>query len=122
MGVVKTITYIAGAITCGLAGYLYKVIQESDYLNGVAQVPKDDILGFHVVAGVILAWLLFSLIAKAVSRVFVLGLFAFIILLEGFFIGLNIKGVVIEKQLSLQEQILKKGEELVDEIKGLTTD
>lgn len=121
MGVFKTITYIAGAITCGLAGYLYKIVQESDYLQSVAEVPKDDILGFHIVAGVILAWLLFSLIFKVVSRTFVLGLLAFVILVEGSFIGLNVKGVVIEQQASLQEQLLNKGKELVEELKDLTS-
>lgn len=122
MGIFKTITYIAGAITCGLAGYLYKIVQESDYLNSVAEVPKDDILGFHIAAGVILVWLLFSFISKAVSRTITFGLLAFLVLIEGSFIGLNLQGTVIAKQVSLQEQILDKGKELVEEFKKLTTD
>lgn len=120
MGVFKTITYIAGAITCGLAGYLYKILQESEYLSGVAEVPKDDILGFHIVAVIVLAWLVVSLIAKTVSRVFVLGLLVFVLVVEGCFVGLNFAGVVVPEPESLQEQILNKGKELVDELKELT--
>lgn len=121
MGVFKTITYIAGAITCGLAGYLYKIIQESDYLNTIAEVPKEDILGFHIVAAVILAWLLIGLVVKTVSRTFVLGLLVFLLAVEGAFIGLNIQGIVVEKPKSLQEQIMDKGKELVEELKDLTS-
>ena len=120
MGVFKTITYIAGAITCGLAGYLYKIIQESEYFTGVAEVPKDDILGFHIVAAVILVWLLIGLLVKTVSRAFVLGLLLFVVVVEGAFISFNLTGIVIEQPETLQQQIMNKGKELVEELKDLT--
>ena len=121
MGVFKTITYIAGAITFGLAGYLYKILQESGYMEGIAEIPKDDIVGFHIVAAVIIVWLVFSLVMKAVSRTIVLGLLAVVLLVEGTFLGLNLAGIVKEEPQSLQQQLLDKGQELLDEVKDLTS-
>lgn len=121
MAAFKTIAYIAGAITCGLAGYLYKIVQQSNYLNGIAEVPKEDIFGFHVVAGVILVWLLVNWVFKLVSRAFLIGLIVFVVVVEGSFIGLSLTGIVVEEPQSLQQQILDKGKELVDEIKDLTS-
>ena len=120
MGIFKTVTYIAGAIISGLAGYLYKVLQESDYAQGVAEIPKDDILGFHIIAAVIIAWLVISLVMKAVSRTIVITLLAAILLIEGAFLGLNLTGVVKEQQ-SLQQQLIEKGQELLDEVKDFTS-
>lgn len=121
MAVFKTIAYIAGAITCGLAGYLYKIVQESNYLDGIAKVPKDDIVGFHIVAAIVLIWLLVNWVFKLVSRAFLIGLITIVLIVEGTFIGLNLTGIVVEKPQTLQQQLLDKGKELVDELKELTS-
>jgi len=117
MGIFKTITYIAGAITLGLVGYLYKVLEKSGYLAEVAEIPADDIMGFHIVAAVIIVWLLFSLIMKAVSRALVIGILILALAVEGTFLGMNLSGMIVEETKSLPEQLLEKGEDLLEEMK-----
>lgn len=116
MGVFKIITYISAAITVGLIAYLYKVMDQSGYLEQVASIPADDIMGYHILAAVVIAWLLFSLIMKTVSRGLVIGLLVLAVGAEGTFLGMNLSGKIVE-QSELEELIRDKGQELLDEMK-----
>lgn len=116
MAVFKIITYIAGAITLGLIGYLYKVLDQSGYLEQVATIPADDIMGFHIFAAVVIAWLIFGLIMKIVSRALLIGLLVVAVGAEGTFLGLNLNGSIVEQSIGL-EQMLEQGEDLVEELK-----
>ena len=116
MAVFKIITYIAGAITLGLTGYLYKVLDESGYLEQVAAIPADDIMGFHIFAAVVIAWLVFGLIMKIVSRAILITLLVLAVGAEGTFLGLNLTGSIVKQSVNVEE-LLEQGEDLVDEIK-----
>lgn len=116
MGIFKVITYIAGAVTLGLAGYLYKVLEQTGYLEQVAAIPADDIMGYHIIAAVIIAWLIFGLVMKIVSRALLIGLLVLTVGVEGTFLGLNLSGDIVEQSVSI-EQLMETGSDLVDELK-----
>ena len=116
MGIFKIITYVSGFITLGLVAYLYKVLDESGFTEQVAAIPADDIMGYHILAAVIIAWLLFTLVMKTVSRGIVIGLLVLAVGAEGTFLGLNLNGTIVE-QNELQELIKDKGQELLDDVK-----
>lgn len=116
MAVFKIITYIAGAITVGLVGYLYKVLDDSGYLEQVAAIPADDIMGFHIFAAVVIAWLIFGLIMKIVSRAILIALLVVTVGAEGTFLGLNLNGSIVEQSINV-DQMLEQGEELMETLK-----
>ncbi|NVK24427.1 MAG: hypothetical protein HWE10_05835 [Gammaproteobacteria bacterium] len=116
MFIFKIITYVAGAITLGLAGYLYKVLDESGYLEQVAAIPADDIMAFHIFAAVVIVWLVFGLIMKMVSRVLLIALLVLTLGIEGTFLGLNLNGSIVEQSINVDE-LLEQGKDLVDDIK-----
>ena len=116
MFVFKIITYIAGAITLGLAGYLYTVLDESGYLEQVAAIPADEIMAFHLFAAVVIVWLVFGLIMKMVSRAILIALLLLTLGIEGTFLGLNLNGSIVEQQLDV-EQLIEQGQDLVDDLK-----
>lgn len=116
MIVFKLFTYVAGIITIGLFGYLYTVMEETGYLEQVLALPKDDIMTYHIIAGVVIAYLLFSLVLKTVSRGLVIGLLILAFGAEGVFLGLNLNGnIVVENQLL--EDIKDKASDLLDDMK-----
>jgi len=116
MIVFKLITYVAGVATLGLFGYLYKVMDETGYLEQVMAMPKDDIMTYHIVAGVIIAWLLFSMVMKVISRGILIVLLVFALGAEGMFVGLNLNGNIVEKTDYLQE-FKEKASDLLDDVK-----
>ena len=116
MIVFKLFTYVAGIITIGLFGYLYTVMEETGYLEQVLALPKDDIMTYHIIDGVVIAYLLFSLVLKTVSRGLVIGLLILAFGAEGVFLGLNLNGnIVVENQLL--EDIKDKASDLLDDMK-----
>mgnify|MGYP000058614407 FL=1 len=116
MIVFKLITYLAGAVTLGLFGYLYKVMDETGYLEQVMAMPKDDIMTYHIVAGVVIAWLLFSMVMKVISRGILIVLLVFALGAEGVFVGLNINGNIVEQTDYLQE-FKDKASDLLEDAK-----
>lgn len=103
MFILKIFTYLAGVVTLGLFGYLYKVLEETGQLEQVMAMPKDDIMIYHIVAGVVIAWLIFSLVMKVVARGLIIVLLLFAVGAEGIFVGLNINGTIIEENQILNE-------------------
>lgn len=103
MFILKIFTYLAGVVTLGLFGYLYKVLEETGQLEQVMAMPKDDIMIYHIVAGVVIAWLIFSLVMKVVARGLIIVLLLFAVGAEGIFVGLNINGTIIEENQMLNE-------------------
>ncbi|MBU2880381.1 hypothetical protein KO525_00270 [Psychrosphaera sp. B3R10] len=103
MFILKIFTYLAGVVTVGLFGYLYTVLEETGQLEQVMAMPKDDIMIYHIVAGVVIAWLIFSLVMKVVARGLIIVLLLFAVGAEGIFVGLNINGTIIEENQMLNE-------------------
>ena len=116
MIIFKAITYLAGLVTLGLFGYLYKVLDETGNLEQVMAMPKDDIMTYHIVAAVVIAWLLFSMVMKLVSRTIVIAILIFALGAEGIFVGLNINGNIVEQTDYLQE-LKDTAEDLLDKAK-----
>jgi len=116
MGIFKIITYIAGAVAVGLAGYLYKVLDDSNFLSQVAMLPADDIMYFHIFAAVVIAWLVFSLLMNLVSKAIVVALLVFAVGVEGTFLGLNLNGSIVEQPFNVEE-LMDKGKDLLDDLK-----
>jgi len=124
MIIFKVLTYLAGLVTLGLFGYLYKVLDETGHLEQVMAMPKDDIMTYHIVAAVVIAWLIFSMVMKLVSRGIVIVILLFAVGAEGVFVGLNINGNIVEqtdyleelkdKAGDLLEQAKEKADELID--------
>ncbi len=117
----KALTYFAGLLTLGLFGYLYKVLDDTGYLEQVMAMPKDDILIFHVIAGIVIAWLLFSMVMKVISRGLLVVLLVLAVGAEGIFVGLNINGNIIEKTDYLEE-LQDKAQDLLDQAKDKAED
>lgn len=114
MFILKIFTYLAGVVTLGLFGYLYKVLEETGQLEQVMAMPKDDIMIYHIVAGVVIAWLIFSLVMKVVARGLIIVLLLFAVGAEGIFVGLNINGTIIEENQILNEFKVKATDMLED--------
>ena len=117
----KALTYLAGLLTLGLFGYLYKVLDETGYLEQVMAMPKDDILIYHVIAGVVIAWLLFSMVMKVMSRGILIVLLVLAVGAEGVFVGLNINGNIIE-QTDYLEELKDKAQDLLEDAKDKAND
>jgi hypothetical protein len=116
MFILKIFTYLAGVVTLGLFGYLYKVLEETGQLEQVMAMPKDDIMIYHIVAGVVIAWLIFSLVMKVVARGIIVALLLFAVGAEGVFVGLNLNGTIVEENEMLND-IKDKATDLFDEAK-----
>lgn len=119
MFIFKTLTYLAGAATFALFGYLYTVLDDKGIIDQVARMSSDDINTFHIVAAIIIIWLIFSLIMKVISRSIIIVLLILAIGAEGAFVGLNITGVI---QVDMVEQLKDKTDELMDSAKSLIDD
>ena len=115
MGIFKIITYIAGAITLGLAGYLYQLIDETGYLSEVAAIPADDIMYFHIFAAIVIAWLVVSFLMKLATRALVVALLVVSVGVETTFLGLNLNGSIVEQTIDVDE-LMDKGKDLLDDL------
>lgn len=121
MFIFKIFTYLAGVVTLGLFGYLYTVLEETGQLEEVMAMPKDDIMIYHIIAGVVIAWLIFSLVMKVVARGLVIALLVFAVGAEGIFIGLNLNGTIVEENQMLNE-MKDKATDLFEEAKEKAND
>jgi uncharacterized membrane protein YfbV (UPF0208 family) len=122
MGILKLITYIAGAATLGLFGYLAKVLNDTGYLDQIVSMPKDDIMMYHIVAAAVIVWLIFSLIMKVMSRAIIIALLLVAVGAEGMFVGLNLNGVVEMAPESIQDQIKDKLKDSMDVLDDVIDD
>jgi len=116
MIIFKLFTYVAGIITVGLFGYLYTVLEKTDYLEQVMSMPKDDIMMYHIVAGGVIAYLLFSLVFKLVAKGLIVALLVLAFGAEGIFLGLNLNGNIVE-QNQLLEDLKDSANDLLDSVK-----
>ena len=116
MGMLKLITYLAGAVALGLSGYLVKLLNETNLMEQVAAIPSENITYFHIGAVVVIAWLLVSLVMKLISRAIIIALLVLAIGAEGTFVGMNINGSIVEKSAVL-EDVKGQAEDLLDDLK-----
>ena len=120
MFIFKIITYLAGAVTLGLCGYLYKLLDESGYLQQVAAVPADEIMTYHIIAAVVIIWLLIGLVMKVISRAILITLLVIAVGAEGMFAGLNISGDIVEQSAVVEQledsatKLFKQAQDLVE--------
>lgn len=121
MIILKIFTYLAGVVTLGLFGYLYQVLEETGQLEQVMAMPKDDILIYHIVAAVVIIWLLFSLVMKVVARGLIIVLLLFAVGAEGIFVGLNLNGTIVEEN-EMFNDIKDKANDLLEDAKDKAKD
>ena len=115
MGILKLITYVAGAVALGLFGYLAKLLDDTDLMEQVTAIPSDNITYFHIAAAAVILWLLFGLLMKVVSRAIIIALLIIAVGAEGTFVGMNMNGNIIE-QTDVLEDAKDKAEDLLDEL------
>lgn len=116
MGILKLITYAAGAAALGLSGYLAKLLNETNLMEQVAAIPSENITYFHIGAVVVIAWLLVSFVMKLISRAIIIALLVLAVGAEGTFVGMNINGLIVEQSATL-EDVKDKAEDLLGELK-----
>ncbi len=116
MGILKLITYVAGAVALGLFGYLAKLLDDTNLMEQVTAIPSDNITYFHIAAAAVIAWLLLSWIMKVVSRVIIIGLLVIAVGAEGTFVGMNINGSIVE-QSAVLEDAKDAAKDMLDDLK-----
>jgi len=116
MGILKLITYVAGAVALGLFGYLAKLLDDTNLMEQVTAIPSDNITYFHIAAAVVILWLLFGLLMKVVSRAIIIVLLVLAVGAEGTFVGMNMNGSIVE-QVDMLEDAKDKAEDLLDDLK-----
>lgn len=118
MGILKLITYVAGAVALGLFGYLAKLLDDTNLMEQVAAIPSDNITYFHIAAAAVIVWLLFGLLMKVISRVIIIALLIIAVGAEGTFVGMNINGSIIE-QADVLDDAKDAAEDLLDDLKDV---
>ncbi|MDA7746522.1 hypothetical protein N8878_04230 [Psychromonas sp.] len=119
MFIFKILTYLAGATTLGLFGYLYTVLDDKGVIDQVARIPADSVTTYHIVAAIIIAWLIFSLIMKVISRSIIIVLLVLAVGAEGTFVGLNMTGNI---QVDVVDQFKEQTDGFMDSAKDLLDD
>ena len=121
MGIFKLITYAAGVAALVLSGYLAKLLDDSNFMEQVTAIPSENITYFHIIALVVIAWLLISLLMTIISRAIIIVLLIIAIGAEGTFAGMNFNGIIVE-QTSVLEDVQNGAEDLLDDAGDLLDD
>ncbi|GHB67584.1 hypothetical protein GCM10008107_16290 [Psychrosphaera saromensis] len=121
MGILKLITYAAGVAALFLSGYLAKLLDDSNFMEQVTAIPSENITYFHIIALVVIAWLLISLLMTVITRGIIIVLLIIAIGAEGTFVGMNINGIIVE-QTSVLEDVQDGAVDLFDELKDKVED
>ncbi|WP_299265125.1 hypothetical protein [uncultured Psychrosphaera sp.] len=121
MGILKLITYAAGVAALVLSGYLAKLLDDSNFMEQVTAIPSENITYFHIIALVVIAWLLISLLMTIISRAIIIVLLIIAIGAEGTFAGMNFNGIIVE-QTSVLEDVQNGAEDLLDDAGDLLDD
>lgn len=121
MGILKLITYAAGVAALVLSGYLAKLVDDSNFMEQVTAIPSDNITYFHIIALVVIAWLLISLLMTVISRAIIIVLLIIAIGAEGTFAVMNFNGIIIE-QTNVLEDVQDGAEDLLDNAGDLLGD
>jgi hypothetical protein len=116
MGILKLITYAAGVAALVLSGYLAKLLDDSNFMEQVTAIPSENITYFHIIALVVIAWLLISLLMTVITRGIIIVLLIIAIGAEGTFVGMNLNGIIVE-QTSVLEDVQDDAVDLFDELK-----
>lgn len=96
MIIFKIITGLVVATTLALTGYLYQLLEETDYLEQAAAISGESVMSFHIAAIIVIAWLVFCLIKKAISTTLLLSLLIIILGIEGTFLSMDLNESVSE--------------------------
>lgn len=121
MGILKLITYAAGVAALVLSGYLAKLLDDSNFMEQVTAIPSENITYFHIIALVVITWLLISLLMTIISRTIIIVLLIIAIGAEGTFAGMNFNGIIVE-QTSVLEDVRDGAEDLLDDAGDLLDD
>ena len=121
MGILKLITYLAGAAALGVSGYLVKLLNETNLMEQVAAIPSENITYFHIGAVVVIAWLIVSFVMKLISRAIIIALLVLAVGAEGTFVGMNLNGLIVEQTATL-EDVKEKAEDMLEELKDAIDD
>ena len=106
MIIFKFITGLVTLVTLGLTGYLYQLLDKTDYLEQAAEMSGESVLTFHIAAAVVIAWLIFCLIKKAISTVLLVTILVLVLGVEGSFLSMNLSGdIKALTEISSQETV-----------------
>lgn len=99
----KLITVLVAIATAVLTGYLYQLLEETNYLEQAATMSGESVMTFHIAALAIIAWLVFCLIKKAVSTTLLVTLLVVALGVEGSFLSMNLTDKISDYiELSIQ--------------------
>lgn len=118
MWLLKGLTILIGGLALAMSGYLYQVIDQTSFFNEVVEIPADQIWMYHLLAAVVIVWLVISLFMKLLPPLLIVGLLIVAVGSEGMFLGLNFNGTIVE-QSEFMENLENKAEELLEKAEDL---
>jgi hypothetical protein len=116
---IKILTIIVGAVALVMSGYLFNLVDQTNFFDRVVELPEERIWQFHIAAAVVIMWLVYSLMQKALPPLILIGLLVLAVGTEGMFLGLNFNGTIVEQSELMQkieagaEELKEKAEELL---------
>ncbi|GAB2998803.1 hypothetical protein [Psychrosphaera aestuarii] len=120
MGFLKLITVLVAGVALAMSGYLYQLIDQTNFFNQSIEIPADQIWMYHLVAAIVIVWLVISLFLKLLPPLLIVGLLIVAVGSEGMFVGLNFNGTIVEQSEFMEklensaEDLMKKAEDLLD--------
>ncbi len=118
MSLLKGITMLAGAVALMMSGYLYQVIDSTNFFNRSVEIPADQIWMYHLVAGLVIVWLLIAMAKKLLPPMLIIGLLILAVGSEGMFLGLNFNGTIVE-QSEFMEKLENGADDALEKAKDL---
>ncbi len=120
VGFLKLITVLVAGVALAMSGYLYQLIDQTNFFNQSIEIPADQIWMYHLVAAIVIVWLVISLFLKLLPPLLIVGLLIVAVGSEGMFVGLNFNGTIVEQSEFMEklensaEDLMKKAEDLLD--------
>ncbi len=120
LGFLKLITVLVAGVALAMSGYLYQLVDQTNFFNQSIEIPADQIWMYHLVAAIVIVWLVISLFLKLLPPLLIVGLLIVAVGSEGMFVGLNFNGTIVEQSEFMEklensaEDLMKKAEDLLD--------
>ena len=114
MIIFKLITGFVTIVTLGLTGYLYQLLDKTNYLEQAAEMSGESVLTFHIAAAVVIAWLIFCLIKKVISTALLVTILVLVLGVEGSFLSMNLSGNIQDITETSAKEIVDSAKELLE--------
>lgn len=93
-------------VTLGLTGYLYQLLDKTNYLEQAAEMSGESVLTFHIAAVIVIAWLIYCLIKKAISTALLVSILVLVLGVEASFLSMNLSGNIIDFTNNTSQEVL----------------